>query len=313
MMGLFKILFFICLFCSFAVASAADLPCAFNGQFQKIVYDIFGKNWADAQTSYGVAVYNKQTAKLLCEEYVQPLRKTYPASAIKTLIAVAVLKQVQEGKYGLDSKITINQVNAQAECKYWNCDLYGPGKIQSVKTLLWDMITVSNNLATNQLIDLASKPFINRVAIELGAPDLKINRKVYDDVNPEPELKVRNEANSAHMVQLYREVATARLKYLREDLRLHLVDVLGNQKYNSMLNAHFPAGIHFYHKTGNTSSSTGDGGFFYLGEDSVVVLVGLQDFYRYRVCSREVDCLWRTGFWSLDQIGSRTYQLITTE
>lgn len=304
-----KILLII-LFINALPALATTSECRINGRFQQIVFDIFGPRWALDQTSFGLALFDKRSGKLLCEEYVRPRKVIYPASTIKTLIAFAMLKAIEQGKFKLETKIKITQVNAAAECKKWDCDHYGPGKIVSVEKLLWDTITISNNLSTNQLIDLLDREKISQLAAQLGAPSLKVKRKVYDDVNPEPHLTERSQADSQGLVALYREIATGRLKFLREDLRLYMVELLGHQRYHSSLNAQFPSQVTFYHKTGNTSQVTGDGGFYYLDKDTVVVLVGLQDFNRYRVCHGNNHCFWRRGFWSLSEIGWRSYQML---
>lgn len=295
---------------SFNSQASLDHLCNIEGKFQAIVYDTFGWRWALDQTSYGLALYDKESGETLCEEYVQPTKKIYPASTIKTLIAMGILKQVDTGLLSMDQKIEINQVNAKDECSFWDCSLYGPGKKRTIEQLIWDMITVSNNLATNQLMDVAGKERLTQMAKEIEAPSLKIFRKVYDEVNPEPWIKKRNEANGQDLVRLYREVATGRLNYLSERSRLFLVNALKNQKYNGSLNDHFPSDVIFYHKTGSTSKVTGDGGFYYPSEDVVAVLVGLQDFNRYRVCREGGGCFWRRGYWSLGRVGQKSFEMV---
>ncbi len=296
----------ILLLISFSLPSIAGI----NGKFQTIVFDILGKEWAQQQAGYGLSIIDIESGKIIDQEFVQPDKVIYPASTIKTLIAVAVLKQIELGRYNFNTLVKIDQVNATTECRYWNCDLYGPGRSLRVETLLWDMITVSNNLATNQLIDLAGKEFINSVAEKIQSPSLKVFRKVYDDVDPEPEITRRNEATAFGFSQLYREIASGRLGFLRDDLRSHMVKLLGNQKYHGSLNSKFKDEKTFYHKTGNTSKATGDSGFYYLNDKTVVIMTGLQDFNRYHVCDVSGDCRWRNGFWPLSQIGYRTYQLL---
>jgi beta-lactamase class A len=276
--------------------------CSLEGKFSQTVFDVLGKTWANEQTSYGILIADK-SGDVITEDYVGADHVIYPASTIKILIAVALLKNERD----LNQVITIDQVNADFECKYWDCSLYGRGKKRSIKDLLWDMITVSNNLATNQLIDVVGKVAINETAADLDV-DLHVFRKVYDDVDPEPEIKERNRGTARGFIKLYLEIATGKKKYLREDLRLHLMNVLGHQKYNNYLNNKFSDEVLFYHKTGNTSKSTGDAGFFFK-DDHVVILAGLQDFNRYHVCHTNGDCFYRNGSWSLSEIGQRAYQL----
>lgn len=278
-----------------------------QGKFTQIIYDVLGKCWADAQTGYGISVVEAESGKILFQEFLNGDKQIYPASTIKTIIALATLKHIEGNRFQLDDEIPITQINAESECKYWNCSLYGPGKKRTVKELLWDMITISNNLATNQLIDLNGREEINFMAQELDLP-LRIYRKVYDDINPEPEIFKRNQATARGLVALYYEIATGQKKFLQKSSRLFLVNLLANQKYHNSLNKHFPDGVTFYHKTGNTSKVTGDAGYYFKDEKTIVIMAGLQDFNRYRVCNR--DCYHRYGFWSLAEIGHRSFHMI---
>ena len=257
-------------------------PCQLNGNFQQTVFTVIGRDRALRETSYGLLLADRGTGEVLCSEYVQGWQDVYPASAIKTLIAVALLRKVDSGAVSLGDSVAISQPNAAAECSQWDCSLYGPGKRVTVKTLLWDMITISNNLATNQLIDVVGKDECNRTADLLGEPSLRIVRKVYDKVNPEPDITSRNSATAAGLVELYREILSGRLGVLRRESRELLVDILVHQRINGSLSGDFPKQVPFYHKTGNTSEVSSDGGFYYLDARAAVVLVALQGFVDFQ-------------------------------
>lgn len=250
-------------------------------RFPNIVQTILSTNERKKAASFGIALVDQVTGRITCQEYWNPDLKTYPASSIKTLVALAVLKKVDSGQGRLSDPLTISQTNADKECLRWDCQSYGPGRIRSVRDLLWDMMTLSNNIATNQLVDWVTKKAINRTAIEIQANDLVFTRKLYDDENPEPEITKRNQATARAMIAMYSEIATGRLHYLNESSRKFLISMLATQKYNDRLNDDFPVGTVFFHKTGSTSDSASDAGFFYLGEASAVVLVGIQNFHDY--------------------------------
>ncbi len=290
--------------CAFFISvSAFAFDCPPRGAFQALIEQHLGKDTAERSTSFGLALVDSDSGQILCEEYVQRDQNIYPASAIKTLIGLAVLRGVDRGEINLSQAVAISQPNAKEECKHWGCATYGPGHKVQISKLLEDMITVSNNIATNQLIDLATKSGINAIADELGTPELRIVRKVYDDVNPEPEIQDRNHATSGGLVSLYREIVSGRLKALSEESRKRLIETLGRQTINGSLNGRFPKDVKFYHKTGNTSEVTADGGFYYLpGSDSrvAVILVGLQGFAKLGEL---------TGFETLRRIGEGTLKL----
>jgi beta-lactamase class A len=291
-------------------AWASPPSCDLGGEFQKIVYEKIGQARAMSDTSFGLAVIEHSTGAVLCQEFVQPEQDIYPASTIKTLVAVALLRRVDHGELSLDQEMTIDQPNAGAECRHWNCKVYGPGKSVTLGKLLFDMITVSNNIAANQLIDAATKAFINETASDLGTPGLQVFRKVYEDVDPEPEIKERNRSNASGFVELYREIDTGRQGILSEKSRALLIDILGQQKINGSLNRNFPKSVKFFHKTGNTSKVTGDGGFYPLDGERDVLLVGLQNFTKFQICSRlSGRCTKRTGFESLGLVGKAALEL----
>jgi beta-lactamase class A len=267
--------------------------CDLGGKFSQAVLTTVGER-ARAQASFAMAVLDARSGEVLCQDSLEPARNVYPASTIKTLVAMAVLLKVDRGEARLDDLVTMDQVNAGTECRFSSCEVYGPGKRIRLQRLLRDMIVVSNNLATNQLIDLASKAFINQVADRIGAQGLRVVRKVYDEVNPEPQITERSRATAAGFVALYREIATGRLGILSEPSRALLVEWLYGQQINGSLNRNFPASVRFHHKTGNTSDSSGDAGFYYLGDDRVVILAGLQAF---------------KSFETLQKIGKSAYDL----
>lgn len=258
--------------------------CEIDGKFRNIVLNALktGEHqYSEEQTSYGVMIVDENTGNILCEEYVQRDRIIYPASSIKTLVAMAVLRKVDLGKITLDDNVTIDQSNAAAECSDWDCNVYGPGKIVKINKLLWDMITVSNNIATNQLIDVASKPFINEISALMGVPEMKIVRKLWATLDPEPNVPGRNSASAFTLTQMYREISTGYQHILSDQSRKYLIDLLKNQHLNNRLNAEFPPEIVFYHKTGSTSFSSSDAGFYYLKPGVIVMLSGLQAFKDY--------------------------------
>jgi len=262
--------------------SAIAHACELGGRFEKIVIDTIGRERAEQSASFGMSVIAQATGRTLCEEFVGADQNIYPASTFKTLVAVAAVRKIDLGLIRLDQPIAIDQWNADTECRFSSCSTYARGRIVSVDRLLTDMITVSNNLATNQLIDLVGKDFINQTADLLGASSLRVFRKVYDEVDPEPTIKTPNRASARGFTELYREISSGRLRLLSDQARGYVNELLRRQKINGSLNKFFPPGLTFFHKTGNTSQVTGDGGFYVLPSGNIVILVGLQGFVSFQ-------------------------------
>jgi beta-lactamase class A len=227
--------------------------------------------------AFGYAVINPATADTICEDYYEADRNIYPASTIKTLVAVAALRQVDAGIITLDQNVRMTQPAMRTDCRHCGGN-FRRGRTVTVRDLMSAMQIYSSNVATNQLIDLVGKHYINDTADLVGAPSLRVHRKLYTQIPVEPDNPRRNEATVRGYVELYREVSTGRGHVLTEGSRSHLVDLLAHCHANNRFNAEFPEDVTFYHKTGSTSDSSSDAGYYYLSTGEIAILVGLQDF-----------------------------------
>jgi beta-lactamase class A len=268
-----------------SAAHAADLAtCNFAGGFARSV----AANVRAARVplvSYAAMIV-RADGTVLCSDEVNADTSLTPASSIKTLVAVAALRKIDRGDARLTDTLTINQPNAAADCRDSSCAVYGPGKKVTLKRLLTDMIIASNNVATNQLVDFASKPFITETARLVDAPSLELNRKLYSRVPAEPDNPTPNRGSARGLVNLYREVATGHGNVLTPASRAFLVDLLGRTYYRDRLNAWFPANVRFFHKIGNTSTVSADAGFFWIGRRTAVIVAGIQGFLDYAPLKR---------------------------
>jgi len=266
-------------------ARAQDVAaCNFQGRFKRIVTASVGSARL-ARASYAAMIVRSDGA-VLCADEVNPDLAMTPASTIKVLVAVAALRRVDRGEAALATPVAINQPNAAQDCKDSSCAVYGPGRRVTVLRLLTDMIVASNNVATNQLIDLAQKPFIAETAQMLGAASLVVNRKLYSRQPAEPNNPTPNVGTARGLAAVYRELASGRLGVLKPASRALLVSLLGKTAFRDRLNGNFPANVPFFHKIGNTSTVSGDAGFYWLGPKTAVVIAGIQSFLDYAPLKR---------------------------
>ncbi|WP_276499221.1 serine hydrolase [Pontibacter litorisediminis] len=123
------------------------------------------------------------------------------ASAIKIPILMNVYKQAQEGKFSLSDtrKVTAKEVVA------------GTGVLQNLKTIppmsIYDlgvlMITLSDNTATNALIDLVGMKEINTMLQALGAKHTQVQRKMINAAaSGRGEENLSTPADAARLLQL---------------------------------------------------------------------------------------------------------------
>jgi len=270
-----------------AACATARGPESSCRRFRAIVTNALGDGVPRGKRSFQLTLIDRADGRVVCRDSIEPTQALYPASTIKTLIAVAALRLVDRGALSLSTPVTIDEgpVFTADECKERegdpSCATFGPGKVVTVDQLLTDMITISNNLATDQLIDVVGKPFLAETARELGVPSLHVVRKVYNNVDPEPDNPGHNSADAAGFTALFTEIATGRARFLSETGRAYLIDLLRRQHYHDYFDKEFPAGAVYYHKDGYTSRVVADTGFWYVGPDRAAILVGLAAYGRH--------------------------------
>jgi beta-lactamase class A len=273
----------------FAVVTAASVwaeeTWPSSGWVETLVKSTLRSPDLEKKAGYAVAVIDLDTGRKVWSSGHRSEQNIYPASMMKTLVAFAALQKVDRKEIRLTDQIEINQSNANEECGL-GCERYGLGKRLSVEKLLRDMIIHSNNIATNQLIDLVGKDEIARTASQVGAPEIRVLRKVYVRVNPEPEILERNQGTAQAFVELYTEIASNRSGLLSDDSIELLRQLLARCHAQNRLNAHFPEHVTFFHKTGSTSDSSGDAGYYLLNDRHAVVMVGMQDFRDFKPLQR---------------------------
>src|SRR5690606_8945026 len=110
------------------------------------------------------------------------------ASAIKIPILMEVYKQAHEKKFELSDEKTLTASNTVGGSGILTA-MSAPVSL-SVKNLCFLMIAMSDNSATNMLIDLVGMQSINQTMQSLGANNTRVQRKMIDQ-----PASIRNEEN----------------------------------------------------------------------------------------------------------------------
>jgi beta-lactamase class A len=129
------------------------------------------KAWYSGQ--YSIAARNLKTG----EEILVDEHRVYPtASTFKVPIMVEVFRQVEAGEYRLDDRIEFKESD-KVEGSGVLRDMTA-GLNPTIHDLLMLMIIVSDNTATNMLIDKAGRERINATMQELGFTSIDIVHKI---------------------------------------------------------------------------------------------------------------------------------------
>jgi len=206
-------------------------------------------------------------------------RPLYPASMIKTPLAAAALALAAAGKLELKGAVTVEEQNMTAN------DLPSPlvpGYRARISELIDLMITQSDNVATNVLIDVVQRERATALLHELGFSETAIRRKLSgsDPLIDDPGASGRNTHPAHEAARLFEELAHERLP-----LSSILLDALARQRWNTKLSRGLSPGDRFAHKTGDTSEVSHDGGILTTANGRSYVLV----VYTSMPSSDEVD------------------------
>jgi beta-lactamase class A len=180
------------------------------------------------------------------------------ASLIKVLILVEVLRQADSGGISLSQEI---EIKGEDVVDYSEMIQKGSARRTfSVGQLAEGMITVSDNTATNLLIDLVGMERVNSLAQDLHLARTCLRRKMMDFESR--ARGVSNLTSATDMVTLLREVWRGR--FLSAGSRSLALAILEKQESNSHIPAALPPGIRVAHKTGELEDIEHDAGIVIL-------------------------------------------------
>lgn len=187
------------------------------------------------------------------------------ASAIKLPLLVELFRQVEERRHDLDESITVeaNDITPGSGV----LQQLTPGRVRmTLRDVATLMITVSDNTATNMIIDRAGMEAVNRTMETLGLAGTKLQRKMMDTeawLADRENLSTPNE-QAKLLEMIYKG------DVLSASLREELVRILSIPK-SSRIRPLLPPGTRVAHKTGSVPGVVVDVGIVYLEERPFIV------------------------------------------
>jgi beta-lactamase class A len=226
--------------------------------------------------TFAVAFYDLNSGeKILVNE-----RETFhAASTMKTPVMIEVFKQANAGKFNLsDSLVVKNDFKSIVDGSSFSLDVGDDseadtykmiGKKRAIYDLVYDMIIMSSNMATNIVIELVDAKNVTSTMRELGANDIQVLRGVEDTKAFE---KGMNNTTTAYDLMLIFE-KIARNQMVNENASQKMISVLLDQKFNKVIPAQLPSDVKVAHKTGNITGVQHDSGIVILPNGNKYVLV----------------------------------------
>lgn len=203
----------------------------------------------------------------------------HAASTMKTPVMIEVFKQAAENKFNLDDSIEIkNEFKSIVDSSPYSLDLSDDsgeelysfiGQKKIIRKLVFDMITVSSNLATNILIELVGAKNVTHTMRSISANDILVLRGV-EDIKAF-QLGFNNLVTAYDLMLIYESLV--KNKFLSDNFTTEMINILLQQKHRSRIPAKLPSEVKVAHKTGSITGVGHDSGIIFLPDGRTYVLV----------------------------------------
>lgn len=219
-----------------------------------------------SHTQGDVAVFLKNCKTKDCIKINE--NKVFPsASTIKLIIMAELLRQVNEGKLSLDDEILLtDKVKAYGDGILKELD---SGHYFTLRELMTLMIIISDNTATNIIIDIVGMDNVNNFSHKIGLKHTKLRRKMMDT-----EAARAGEENFTSAFDmgkfLYLLFKKKMINNVYSDM---MVDVLKRQQVKGRLDLYLPESTVIAHKTGDLDRLEHDVGILYLPNCQYILCV----------------------------------------
>jgi beta-lactamase class A len=229
--------------------------------------------------AFAVAVHDYESGARVSINAERPF---HAASTIKVAILLAIARAIDNGRIKPGDTLHVrNRFLSAIDRTPFRIDAESDGYPQlhkligrtaKISDLTEWMIVSSSNLATNLLLDYVTVDEAQKVLRDAGVKGVELRRGV-DDTKAH-EQNFNNETTAEGLVQLF---ATLRGDFLSKSSREMAINILLQQRFNSMIPAPLPSHASVAHKTGEISTACHDAGIVYLPEREPYVLVVLTE------------------------------------
>jgi beta-lactamase class A len=243
-----------------------------NTEFVSHIQAEFGKQ----RGVFALAFKNMATGETLL---VNEHELFHAASTMKTPVMIEVFKQVAAGKLSLSDSVLVKnefksivdsspyQLNAGDDSQQ---ELYKQvGQGLPLSELVYQMIIMSSNLATNIIIEMVDGKKVTETMRGLGANDMQVLRGVEDSKAFAQGLN--NTTTAYDLMLLFEQMAKGGL--INNKASQDMINILLDQKHNDLIPARLPKEVKVAHKTGSITGVQHDSGIIFLPDGRKYVLV----------------------------------------
>ena len=190
------------------------------------------------------------------------------ASVIKIPIMVECFRQIDAGILNPDADVRVPPEEKKPSCGALN--YLHDGLHVTVMDLIVLMIIVSDNTATNMLMDITGIDNVNAAMKNLGIPGICLRRKLFA---ADPALKnVTNTVTARGIGMILERMAQGKLLGAETDAKM--LKILSDQRLNGKLPFFLHSrGVKMAHKTGESDGITHDVGVVFAPHPFVVCML----------------------------------------
>ena len=190
------------------------------------------------------------------------------ASVIKLPVMVTAFRDSMAGSLDLNEAIVVKPEEKMPSCGALT--YLHDGLQVTLLDLITLMIIVSDNTATNMLIDRLTPAHVNRTMEALGIPGVALRRRLFDMAMS--RRGIQNTVTARGIGMLLERMAMGSLLGGETDRRM--VDILLNQQLNGKLPFFLHSqNIRCAHKTGEDDNITHDAGIVYAEKPFVICML----------------------------------------
>jgi beta-lactamase class A len=203
----------------------------------------------------------------------------HAASTMKTPVMIELYKQAGQGRFSLSDSITVkNEFKSIVDGSVYSLnagddsqqELYSQlGTRRTIYDLMYQMIIMSSNLATNILIEMVDGKKVTQTMRDLGAADIQVLRGVEDSKAYAQGLN--NTTTAYDLMLIYDKMAKGEI--VGPGACTEMIKILLDQKFREIIPAHLPADVRVAHKTGSINGVQHDSGIVFLPDGKKYVLV----------------------------------------
>ena len=203
----------------------------------------------------------------------------HAASTMKTPVMIEAYKQAAVGTFSLSDSITIrNEFKSIVDSSIYSLKAEDDsdtliykhiGEKAPISSLLYNMIIVSSNLATNILIEKVDAKKVTQSLRDIGAKDIKVLRGVED--NKAYQAGLNNQVTAYDLMLVFEKLGKE--EFVNSEASKEMISILMDQKYNTIIPAKLPAEVKVAHKTGWIKGINHDSSLIILPNGKKYVLV----------------------------------------